>query len=218
MKYRCLVFDHDDTTVDSTASIHYPSFLAYMSKVKPDLKISLQEYVKYNFDPGVLEFFSEICGLNPQQMIEEQEFWKDFASKHYAKAFDGIKEIMKKQKQQGGLIAVVSHSLRENILKDYRYNQLPIPDLIFGWEQPAEERKPSPIPLFTIMEQYHLQPEQILVIDDLKPGYDMAKAAKVDFAAAGWCFDIAENKRFMLEKADYYCESVEQLKKICFEE
>ena len=25
MRYKCLVLDHDDTVVDSTASIHYPA-------------------------------------------------------------------------------------------------------------------------------------------------------------------------------------------------
>ena len=27
LKYRCLVLDHDDTTVDSTATVHYPCFV-----------------------------------------------------------------------------------------------------------------------------------------------------------------------------------------------
>ena len=30
MRFRCLVMDHDDTTVNSTATIHFPSFLAYL--------------------------------------------------------------------------------------------------------------------------------------------------------------------------------------------
>ena len=28
--------------------------------------------------------------------------------------------------------------------------------------------------------------EELLMLDDLKPGYDMAKSCGVDFAAAGW--------------------------------
>ena len=31
MKYRCLVVDHDDTVVDSTATVHYPSFREFMN-------------------------------------------------------------------------------------------------------------------------------------------------------------------------------------------
>jgi len=216
MKYKCLIFDHDDTTVNSTTNIHYPSFVEYMKIHRPNLQVTLEEYVKYNFEPGVVPFFRDICGLSNEEMKDEEAFWYDYASKHYADAFDGIKEIMLKQKQQGGYVVVISHSLRDNILKDYRYNDLPLPDMIFGWEQPKQERKPSPIPVLKVLESYSLQPEEVLVIDDLKPGHDMARAAGVDFAAAGWCFDIEENKSFMQKNADYYCATVEDLKKICF--
>ena len=36
MKYKCLVLDHDDTVVDSTASIHYPAFLEAAEEEKLD--------------------------------------------------------------------------------------------------------------------------------------------------------------------------------------
>ena len=32
MKYKCLVVDHDDTIVNSTATIHFPSFELYMKE------------------------------------------------------------------------------------------------------------------------------------------------------------------------------------------
>ncbi len=216
MKYRCLIFDHDDTTVNSTAKIHYPSFVEFMKIKRPGVTYTLDEYVKYNFHPGVIEFFSKICGLTKEELVEEQDFWYEFASSHVADAFSGIKEIMEEQKAQGGITAVISHSFAENILKDYRHNDLPEPDVIFGWEQPKEERKPSPVPVNRIMEKYDLRPEEVLVIDDLKPGLDMARAAGVKFAAACWCFDIPENEEYMRANADYMFKSVDQLKSHCF--
>lgn len=217
MKYRCLIFDHDDTTVNSTAKIHYPSFVEFMKIYRPGIHYSLDDYVRYNFHPGVIEFFSRICALSPKELEEEQQFWFEFAQNHTADAFSGIKEIMDIQRANGGIIAVISHSFAENILKDYRYNNLPEPDIIFGWEQPKEERKPSPIPVQKIMQKYDLKPEEVLVIDDLKPGLDMARAAGVTFAAACWCFDIPENEEYMRQNADYVFKSVEQLKIHCFE-
>ena len=211
MKYKCLVFDHDDTTVNSTANIHYPSFIEFMKIYRPNLKISLEDYVRFNFDPGVIPFFRDICGLSEKEMMDEQNFWMDFSSKRVSDAFPGIRDLMLKHKEQGGIIAVVSHSFNSNILRDYEHNDLPTPDLIFGWEQPKEERKPSPIPLYKIMEKYNLKPEDLLVIDDLKPGLDMARAAGVEFAAAGWCFSIPENVKYMQENADYYFKSVQEL-------
>ena len=150
-----------------------------------------------------------------EELIEEQEFWFNYAKKHVSKAFDGIKEIMEEQKRCGGLVVVVSHSYAYNILKDYEYNNLPNPDMIFGWEEPREERKPSPTPLFKIMDKYNLNKEDILVIDDLKPGLDMANSAGVNFAAAGWC-SIEENEKYMRQHAQHYCKSVDDLKKLCF--
>ena len=51
--------------------------------------------------------------------------------------------------------------------------------------------------------------EQMLVLDDLKPGYDMAKAANVRFAAAGWSNDIPEIEAFMRQNCDLYFKTVE---------
>ena len=64
--------------------------------------------------------------------------------------------------------------------------------------------------------KYALKPEEVLVIDDLMPGLDMARAAGVPFAAAGWCFDIPENERHMWENADFYFPTVGELQQHCF--
>ena len=36
------------------------------------------------------------------------------------------------------------------------------------------------------METYHLAPEQLLMVDDLKTGYEMASGAGVPMAFAAW--------------------------------
>ena len=111
---------------------------------------------------------------------------------------------------------MVSHSLRENILRDYRENGLPEPDLVYGWECPPEQRKPDPWPLYRIMEKYGLKAEEMLVVDDLKPGYDMASAAEVPFAAAGWANDIPEIESFMRENTPRYFKTVAELRNFLF--
>lgn len=214
MKYKCLIFDHDDTTVNSTTNVHYPCFLEFIDKYKFDINYTLEEYVKFNFDPGLLSFYKNICGFSDAEMEEEYKFWNEYASSHRSKAFDGIKEIMEEHKKNGGIISVVSHSRKENILLDYEYNNLPKPDIIFGFEQPREELKPSAIPVLKTMEKFSLNKEDILVIDDLKPGYLMAKNAGVSFAAASWCFNIPENVEFMKNNADYFLKSINDLKEL----
>ena len=52
--------------------------------------------------------------------------------------------------------------------------------------------RPSPYALQQIMRHYRLEPQQLVMIDDLKPGYEMAKRCGVDFIAAGWSHRFPE--------------------------
>ena len=217
LKYPCLVLDHDDTTVNSTATVHYPCFVEYMEKHFPDVHMTLEEYFRYNFDPGVVKLFTEICGMTWDQMLEEEAYWKEYVKHHIPKAYPGIREIMLEQKRLGGKVCVVSHSFTENILRDYRENSLPEPDLIFGWESPPEQRKPAVYPLEQIMKAYAMKPEELLVVDDLKPGYDMARAAGVPFAAAGWANDIPQIENFMRANCGLYFKKIKSLRDYLFE-
>lgn len=217
LKYRCLVLDHDDTVVNSTATVHYPCFVEYMEKYQPRVHLTLEEYFRYNFDPGVIPMFTEICGLSLEELEHEEAYWKEYVKVHTPRAYAGIREILEEERARGGRITVVSHSFSEYILRDYRENGLPEPDEVFGWEYPAEQRKPSPWPLYQIMEKWGLKPEEMLVIDDLKPGFDMAAAAGVPFAAAGWANDIPEIESFMRGNCDRYFKTVAELRAFLFE-
>ena len=217
LKYPCLVLDHDDTTVNSTATVHYPCFVEYMEKNFPDVRLTLEEYFLYNFDPGVVKMFTEICGMTWDEMLEEEKFWKEYVRHHVPKAYPGIREILAEQKKRGGKVCVISHSFSEHIRRDYRQNDLPEPDLIFGWESPPEERKPSVYPLKQIMKTFGMKPEELLVVDDLKPGFDMANAAGVPFAAAGWANDIPRIENFMRANCGLYFKTVEELRAYLFD-
>ena len=211
MRFQCLVMDHDDTTVNSTATIHFPSFLAYLEQVRPGLHYTLDDYFRKNFDPGVMALFTGELGFSEEELEGEFRFWQDWVRTRVPKAYPGIREILQRHRDAGGKIAVVSHSMRENIERDYRENGLPEPDLIFGWEQPPEHRKPEAWPLQQIMETFSLPPEKLLMVDDLKPGYDMARRCGVPFAAAGWANDIPEIEQFMRRNCDFYCKTVADL-------
>ena len=56
------------------------------------------------------------------------------------------------------------------------------------------------------------------MLDDLKPGYDMARAAGVDFAAAGWANDIPEIEGFMRRNCDFYCKTVSDFDRLLQED
>lgn len=55
------------------------------------------------------------------------------------------------------------------------------------------------------------------MVDDSKPGYDMAKAYGVPFVGAGWAADIPEIRDFMRKNSDVYFTSVEELAEFLFD-
>ncbi len=211
MRYQCLIFDHDDTVVNSTATIHWPCFVEYLGLRRPGMSCSLEKYFLRNFDPGFLVMCREDYGMSEDELQDETRYWQGYVKNHIPTAYPGIREIMERQKAAGGLVCVISHSFDYNIRRDYEANGLPAPDAVYGWEVPPERRKPMPWSLQEIMRDFDLRPEDVLMIDDLKPGYDMARACGVDFAAVGWSNDIPEIERFMRANCRYYFKTVQEL-------
>lgn len=217
MRWPCLVLDHDDTVVNSTATVHHPCFQAYLDQYRPGMQLSLEDYFTENFDGSFLDLCRRIYHMTDAELQHEQEFWNRYVADHIPQTYPGMRQLLHRYKAAGGLICVVSHSLSWNIRRDYEANGLPEPDLIFGWDAPKELRKPSAYPLNTIMDTYGLRPDQLLVVDDLKPGHDMAKRCGVPFAAAGWANEIPVIRSFMQAHCDHYLYQVSDLEQLIFE-
>lgn len=186
LKYPCLVLDHDDTVVQSEATINYPYFCYILDQFRPGTKITLKEYTEGCYHLGFVEMCKEKYNFTDAELNEEYLGWKEYIKSHIPSPFPGIKEIIMRQKAAGGLVCVVSHSTRETITRDYRAHFGLQPDEIYGWDYPEHQRKPNPYPLFQIMDKYHLSPADILVVDDMKPAWEMAQKANVEIAFAGW--------------------------------
>ena len=45
----------------------------------------------------------------------------------------------------------------------------------------------------------------------------MARGAGVDFAAAGWAYDVPEIEDFMRQNCDFYLKRVEELSELLFD-
>ena len=218
MKYKCLVLDHDDTAVASEASINYPCFLLVLDRFRPGMPhMDLDTFTRWCFDPGFAGVMRQYYHFNDQEMQDEFQMWLDYVKEHIPPAYPGMKEIILEQKRQGGYVCVVSHSGRENILRDYRHHFGIEPDMIFSWEDPEEQRKPSTYPLEKIMETYGLTPADLLVVDDLKPGCDMAKNTGVEIAYAGWGRkNVPEIGQLMRSWCDYSFDATGELHEFLF--
>lgn len=186
LKYPCLVLDHDDTVVQSEATINYPFFCYILDQFRPGTTITLEEYTMGCFQPGFAGMCRQRYGFTEQELIDEYKGWKEYIRTHIPAPYPGIREIIHRQKAEGGMVCVVSHSSIENITRDYHTHFGILPDAIYGWDLPEDQRKPSPYPLEDIMASYGFSRKELLVVDDMKPAWEMASKAGVSIAFAAW--------------------------------
>ena len=216
LNYRCLVLDHDDTVVRSEETVNYPSFLEALKVLRPGRTITREEFTRWCFSPGFSALCSDYIGLTPEEIDVQYDMWRSYVATHIPPPYDGLRPILTRWKQEGGLLCVSSHSARENILRDYRLHFGLEPDQIFDWDLGEDRRKPSPYALQEIMRLYDLRPDELLMVDDLKPGYDMAHACGVPFACACWAQADPEIRAFLRRFSDFYLETVQALEPLLF--
>lgn len=216
LKYPCLVMDHDDTAVRSEETVNYPEFLNTLHALRPGVEMSRADFTKWCFERGYSAMVKEHLHFTEEECEIAFRNWKAYVMSHTPPAYEGIREILQKHKALGGTICVVSHSADCNILRDYRTHFGLEPDLIYGWELGEELRKPNPYPLLDIMEKTGYTAEQLLMVDDLKPGYDMAKSCGVPFACAGWSHYLPEIADYMKNNCDHYFSTVREFSEFLF--
>ena len=217
LKYPCLVLDHDDTVVKSEITVNYPCFLESLEKFRPGETMGYQEFVSWCFRHEFTEFLRIKYGFTDAELFEEYTMWQTYSKTRIPPAYDGIREIILEQKRRGGLVCVASLSSKENILRDYREHIGIEPDMIFSCNDPKDQRKPNPYPLQTIMKTFGLNHSEVLMVDDLKTGYEMASAAGVPIAFAAWSRlgnpDVMEQ---MEKLCDYSFHTTEDLRNFLF--
>lgn len=186
LKYPCLVLDHDETVVQSEKTIGFPCFCQTLSRLRPERSITLEAYVRGCHELGFVDMCRQWFDFTDAEMLEEYNDWMEYVKVHVPDPFPGIEKIIQIQKEQGGLVCVVSHSSSRNISRDYDVHFGLQPDAIYGCDYPKEQQKPSPYPLEDIMRRFNLRAEEILVVDDMKLACQMAQPVNVPVAFAGW--------------------------------
>ena len=217
LKYPCLVLDHDDTVVQSDATVNYPFFVYILDQYRPGTTITLEEYVEGCCHLGFADMCRKWYGFTEQELVDEYKGWQEYIKDHIPAAFPGIERIIRRQKELGGMVCVVSHSSDVNILRDYRTHFGMEPDAIYSWDLPEELRKPSTYSLEDIMQRYGFSKYQLLVVDDMKPAYEMANKAGIPIAFAAWGRqDYPEISAEMRNLCDFSFNSTEELEKFLF--
>ena len=218
MRYPCLVLDHDDTVVQSETTINYPYFCYILDQFRPGATITLEEYTRGCCNLGFTEMCRQNYGFTNDELEEEYKGWKEYIRSHIPAPYPGIDRIIKRQKELGGLVCVVSHSSEEIILRDYNAHFGIVPDDIYGWDLPEEQRKPNAYPLEQIMLKHGFAPGQLLVVDDLKPAWEMATKVGTDIAFAAWSkADFPTLAEEMRKLCNYSFDSTKELESFLFD-
>lgn len=218
LKYPCLVLDHDDTAVKSELTVNYPCFLLALEKFRPGETMEYPEFVDWCFRHEFTDFLRIKYDFTEEELLEEYHMWQDYSKTHIPPAYEGIRELIAEQKKRGGMVCVVSLSSRENILRDYRTHFGMEPDLVFSCDDPRDQRKPNPYPLEQIMARFSLSPSQLLMIDDLPTGPQMAAKAGVPSVFAAWSRQESPGlMEAMSELCDFTFHSTEDLRKFLFD-
>jgi len=210
LKYKCLVLDHDDTVVQSMKTLSYPFFCQELEYFRPGASMTLEDYILQCHKLGFAELCRQIYGFTDEEMQLEHKMWMEYILSHIPAPYPGIDRIIRRHKEAGGILCVVSHSHVDNILRDYDAHFGIRPDRIYGWELPPEHRKPNPWPLEDIMDAYSLTPGDILVVDDMQLACRMAEPVGVQVAYAGWSgMGVPEVDAEMTARCGYSFESTE---------
>lgn len=218
LKYPCLVLDHDDTAVKSELTVNYPCFLLALEKFRPGETMEYPEFVDWCFRHEFTDFLRIKYDFTEEELLEEYHMWQDYSKTHIPPAYEGIRELIAEQKKRGGMVCVVSLSSRENILRDYRTHFGMEPDLVFSCDDPRDQRKPNPYPLEQIMARCSLSSSQLLMIDDLPTGPQMAAKAGVPSVFAAWSRQESPGlMEAMSELCDFTFHSTEDLRKFLFD-
>ena len=218
LKYRCLVLDHDDTVVQSMKTLSYPFWCMELEIFRPGVTQSLEDYILECHNRGFAGLCRDCFHFTDEELKKEHGMWMEYIMTHTPDPYPGMDAVIHRQKAEGGLVCVVSHSHKDNIIRDYSTHFNILPDAIYGWELPTEQRKPHPYPLLDIMERYNLKPEEILVVDDMKLACQMATPLGIQVAYSGWNgLGIPEVESEMQRLCDFSFDTTEKLYKFLFD-
>ena len=108
MKYACLVMDHDDTAVQSEATVNYPFFEMTIPTFCPGAEVSLKKYTAGCYELGFAQMCRQWYGFTDKDLEEEFRGWQSYVRTHVPLPYPGIRELLEALKAQGHRLYVAT--------------------------------------------------------------------------------------------------------------
>ena len=191
IRYKAIMIDHDDTTVDSTPKINYLSYVNFCNTIMKDrtyyTMLNLQQWYELLWEDKYYDHIKNVMKLEKHELDLEYDMWLEFIKDKHPTFFPGFHEMLVEYKKRGGIIAIVSHCDEVAIRRHYaeyqceNENDRIVPDIVYGYIKGKPElNKPNVYPVEDFKKKFNLKNEDICVIDDLSPGLIMGNNAGID--------------------------------------
>lgn len=184
-----LVFDLDGTLIDSAPDIITAVNRTLVDNNKQSLS---NEVIVSHIGEGLKKLIADIFiedNLDPAQLIElEMEFLRNYEAEMFnqTRVFPGVEQFLSYYQHKGPMAIITNknEAPAKAILKHLGLDRFPWVN-VFGADT-LEERKPSPLPLQTMMKLAGHTPENTYMIGDGIPDVLSALRAGVPSIAIGF--------------------------------
>lgn len=208
MEKRSVIFDWSGVVKDAIGS-----HLWVVNRILKDAgakEISVDE-LRENWKQPFMVFFNKYL---PNWTIEEETaaYREAILSKDCprSRAFPGIIELIKKLKQNGAFVAVITGDFSETIfpeIKEY--------DLENIFDEVVIDALDKNKALNDLIKKYNIRPEKAFFVGDTNQEIEAGKQAGVKTIAVTWGSSSAE--KLKAENPDFIVNSIVELEKIIFE-
>ena len=211
MPIKLILFDLDGTLVDTSKDI--TTALNFALKQYGIKELSVQETIKM-VGEGITRLIEKILGDKKIHMRDEIirrfiEYYSEHLS-DYSREYPYVRETLE---QLSGYKKAVISNKRESLSVELleKLDLLKYFNLVAGSDT-TSEKKPSPVPIFHIMEKLDTRPYESMIVGDSSFDIEAGKKAGIKTVAVTYGY----RERHYLQGADYMIDSLKDLASLIY--
>lgn len=211
---KVIIFDCDGTLLDTFLLIE-KSVLFTFEKLLPQYPITKEEAHQF-FGPFLNDSFQKYATSQEEvnQLVQYYRYINQKLMPEYIKAYDGILDLLKKLKQYGYQMAIVSNKVTDDVVKGLQLCHIDAYfDLVIGAEK-LKQAKPHPDGIFQVLAYF--QVDNAVMIGDTIIDIETGQQAQIPTIGVTWC--KTSKKEFVSHHASAVVESPEEILRVLGED